>query len=153
VGGRLSERWHRRGLVDAPLRVAIPCAIGILLFLVPAMLMPTAAWSLALIGPGIFCLVLPMGTVGAALQVIFPNQVRAQVSALYLFILNLGGLTLGPLLPGVFTDYVFGNPNMLGASIALTMAIAGAIMLAIFWATMRPYRAHYEMLHRVTDRH
>jgi hypothetical protein len=70
-----------------------------MLFFVPAMLMPTAAWSLALIGPAIFCLVLPMGTVGAALTVIFPNQVRAQVSALYLFILNLGGLTLGPLLP------------------------------------------------------
>jgi MFS family permease len=146
VGGYLSERWQRRGFVDAPLRVAIPCAIGILLFLAPAMLMPTAAWSLALIGPGVFCLVLPMGTVGAALTVIFPNQVRAQVSALYLFILNLGGLTLGPLLPGVFTDYLFRDPKMLGASIALTMAIAGAIMLTIYLATMRPYRAHYQMM-------
>jgi hypothetical protein len=133
--------------------VAIPCAIGIVLFLVPAMLMPTAAWSLALIGPGLFCLVLPMGTVGAALTVIFPNQVRAQVSALYLFILNLGGLTLGPLLPGVFTDYVFRDPNMLGASIALTMAISGASMLAIFLATLRPYRAHYQMMQKFADSH
>jgi MFS family permease len=147
LGGYLSERWQRRGFTDAPLRVAIPCAIGILLFLVPAMLMPTGGWSLALIGPGVFCLVLPMGTVGAALTVIFPNQVRAQVSALYLFILNLGGLTLGPLLPGVFTDYVFRDPNMLGASIALTMAIAGAVMLTIYLATLRPYRAHYQMMH------
>jgi MFS family permease len=146
VGGFLSERWQRRGAIDAPLRVAIPCAIGILLFLVPGMLMPTAAWSLALIGPGIFCLVLPMGTVGAALTVIFPNQVRAQVSALYLFILNLGGLTLGPLLPGLFTDYLFRDQKMVGASIALTMAISGAIMLAIYLATLRPYRDHYRMM-------
>ncbi len=146
-GGYMSERWQRSGSVDAPLRVAIPCAIGILLFFVPAMLMPTAAWSLALIGPGVFCLVLPMGTVGAALTVIFPNQVRAQVSALYLFILNLGGLTLGPLLPGVFTDYLFSDPNRLGSSIALTMAIAGTIMLTIFSVTMRPYRRHYQMIH------
>jgi MFS family permease len=153
LGGYLSERWQRRGFVDAPLRVAIPCAIGIVLFLVPAMLMPTAAWSLALIGPGLFCLVLPMGTVGAALTVIFPNQVRAQVSALYLFILNLGGLTLGPLLPGVFTDYVFRDPNMLGASIALTMAISGAIMLIIYLATLRPYRAHYQMMQQSGDSH
>ena len=146
LGGYLSERWQRRGFIDAPLRMAIPCAIGIILFLAPAMLMPTAAWSLALIGLGQFFLVLPMGTVGAALQVIFPNQVRAQVSALYLFILNMGGLTLGPLLPGVFTDYVFRDPDMLGVSITLTMAIAGVIMLAIFLATMRPYRAHYRMM-------
>jgi MFS family permease len=148
LGGYLSERWQRRGFVDAPLRVAIPCAIGILLFLAPAMLMPTAAWSLALIGPGVFCLVLPMGTVGAALTVIFPNQVRAQVSALYLFILNLGGLTLGPLLPGLFTDYLFGDQKMVGASIALTMAISGAIMLAIYLGTLRPYRTHYEMMQK-----
>jgi MFS family permease len=151
VGGYLSERWQRRGSVDAPLRVAIPCAIGILLFLVPAMLMPTAAWSLALIGPGMFCLVLPMGTVGAALTVIFPNQVRAQVSALYLFILNLGGLTLGPLLPGVFTDYLFKDQKMVGASIALTMAISGAIMLTIYLVTLRPYRAHYQMMQQFGD--
>jgi MFS family permease len=148
LGGYLSERWQRRGFVDAPLRVAIPCAIGILLFLAPAMLMPTAAWSLALIGPGVFCLVLPMGTVGAALTVIFPNQVRAQVSALYLFILNLGGLTLGPLLPGLFTDYLFGDQKMVGASIALTMAISGAIMLAIYLGTLQPYRTHYEMMQK-----
>ena len=85
----------------------------------------------------------------AALQVIFPNQVRAQVTALYLFILNLGGLTLGPLLPGVFTDYLFKDPKMLGASIALTMTIAGAILLAIILATLRPYRAHYEMMQQM----
>ena len=149
MGGYLSERWQRRGFVDAPLRVAIPCAIGILVFLVPAMLMPTAAWSLALIGPGLFCLVLPMGAVGAALTVIFPNQVRAQVSALYLFILNLGGLTLGPLLPGVFTDYLFRDQKMVGASFALTMAISGAIMLSIYLATLRPYRAHYQMMQKL----
>jgi len=151
VGGYLSQRWQRRGLVDAPLRVAIPCAIGIVLFLVPAMLMPTAAWSLALIGPGLFCLVLPMGAVGAALTVIFPNQVRAQVSALYLFILNLGGLSLGPLLPGMFTDYLFKDQKMVGASIALTMAISGAIMLAIYLATLRPYRAHYQMMQKLQE--
>ena len=142
-GGTLSERWQRRGMIDAPLRVAIPSAIGTGVFLSLAMLMPTPWLSLALIGPGFFFLVLPMGTAGAALQVIFPNQVRAQVSALYLFILNLGGLTLGPLLPGLFTDYLFKDPKMVGASMALTMALAAALMLGIVLATLRPYRRHY----------
>jgi len=147
LGGWLSERWQKRGMIDAPLLVAIPCAIGILLFLVPAMLMPSAEWSLALIGPGFFFLVLPMGTAGAALQLIFPNQVRAQVSALYLFILNLGGLTLGPLMPGVFADYLFKDPKMIGAGLALTMAVSGVLMLGIILATRRPYRKHYQQMH------
>lgn len=144
IGGWLSERWQKKGMVDAALLVGIPSAIGIVLFLVPAMLMPSPAASLALIGPGFFFLVLPMGTAGAALQLIFPNQVRAQVSALYLFILNLGGLTLGPLMPGVFTDYLFKDPKMIGAALSLTMAVAGVLMLAIISVTRRPYRKHYQ---------
>ncbi len=151
LGGYLSERWQRRGMVDGPLLVAIPSAIGIVLFLVPAMLMPSAAWSLTLIGPGFFFLVLPMGTSIAALQIIFPNQVRAQVSALYLFILNLGGLTLGPMLPGVFNDYLFRNPQMVGASTALTMAMSGALMLVIISAARRPYRKDYRKMHPEED--
>jgi MFS family permease len=146
LGGWLSERWQKRGMVDAALLVGIPSAIGILLFLVPAMLMPSAEWSLALIGPGFFFLVLPMGTAGAALQLIFPNQVRAQVSALYLFILNLGGLTLGPLMPGVFADYLFQDPKMIGAGLSLTMAVASVLMLVIILATRRPYREDYRQM-------
>jgi hypothetical protein len=110
------------------------------------MLMPNAAWSLALIGPGFFFLVLPMGTAGAALQLIFPNQVRAQVSALYLFILNLGGLTLGPLMPGVFADYLFKDPKMIGAGLSLTMAVAGVLMLLVISMTREPYRRHYRQM-------
>jgi MFS family permease len=147
VGGALSERWQRRGITDAPLRVAIPSAIGAGVFLPLAMLMPAPWFSLALIGPGFFFLVLPMGTAGAALQLIFPNQVRAQVSALCLFILNLGGLSLGPLLPGVFTDYLFKDPKMVGASLALTIAISAALMLLIICMTLRPYRRHYQEMH------
>ena len=143
LGGWFSERWQKQGKIDGALLVGIPCAVGILLFLVPAMLMPTAGLSLALIGPGFFFLVLPMGTAGAALQLIFPNQVRAQVSALYLFILNLGGLSLGPLLPGVFTDYLFKDPKMIGVSLALTMAVAAILMIVVISATRRPYREHY----------
>jgi MFS family permease len=143
LGGWLSERWQKRGVLDALLLMGIPSAIGILVFLVPAMLMPNPAWSLALIGPGFFFMVLPMGTAAGALQLIFPNKVRAQVSALYLFILNLGGLTLGPLMPGVFTDYLFKDPKMIGAAVAMTMAISAILMLLILLATRRPYRTHY----------
>ena len=92
-----------------------------------------------------FFLALPMGTAVAALQLIFPNQVRGQISALYLFILNLGGLTLGPLLPGVFNDYLFHNERMIGASVAITTTGAAALMLALFWITLRPYRAHHQL--------
>jgi MFS family permease len=92
-----------------------------------------------------FFLALPMGTAVAALQLIFPNQLRGQVSALYLFILNLGGLTLGPLLPGVLNDYLFKNERMIGSSVAITIAGASVLMLILFAATLGPYRTHYRL--------
>ena len=150
-GGWLSERWQKRGMIDAPLRVAIPSAVGIIAILAPAMLMPSAALSLALTGVGYFFLVLPLGTSAAALQAIVPNQVRAQVGALFLFILNLGGLTLGPLLPGVFADYVFRDPKMIGTGLAFTLASSGALLFVIISATRRPYRDHYRQMHSQGD--
>ena len=77
------------------------------------------------------------------MQLIFPNQFRGQVSALFLFILSLGGLSLGPLLPGLLNDYVFGNEQMLGVSLSLTLVLAGLLMWAIFLLTYRPYREDY----------
>jgi MFS family permease len=146
-GGALSERWQRRGVTDGPLRVAIPSAIGMGIFLSLATLMSSPWVSLALIAPGFFFMVLPMGTAGAALQVIFPNQLRAQVSAFYLFILNLGGASLGPLLPGFFTDRLFQDPKMVGASLALTIGVSAALMLLIVLLTLAPYRRHYQEMH------
>ena len=145
AGGDLCDRWHRKGIVDGPVGVGIPSALGAGTLFALAMLSPHAAWTLAFACPAMFFLALPMGTAVAALQLIFPNQLRGQVSALYLFILNLGGLTLGPLLPGMFNDYLFKNEKMIGTSVAITIAGAAVLMLVLFAATLRPYRAHYRL--------
>jgi MFS family permease len=147
AGGRLSDYWQKHGVSEGPLRVGVVCGIGSVLLLPAAFLMDDANWALTLLAPGIFFLALPMGTSAAALQRIFPNQVRGQVSALFLFLLNLGGLSLGPLLPGLLNDRVFHNERALGLSLAITIAGASLLMLAAFRATYRAYRAHDELIH------
>jgi MFS family permease len=77
------------------------------------------------------------------LQLILPNQVRGQVSALQVFMLNLGGLILGPFLPGFFNDYLFRDARMVGWSPALTVGLASLLSAILFRATWRPYRRHY----------
>jgi len=146
VGGLLCDRWQKRGIIDAPLLVSIPSGIGILLFLPAAMLAGTPELALALAAPGLFCLALPMGAAGASLQHIVPNQLRGQVSALYLFILNIGGLPIGSYVPGYLTTIVFKNDQMLGVSVALTIAVCATLMLVLITTTRRPYRRHYEMM-------
>jgi MFS family permease len=145
AGGRLCDRWHRRGTIDGPVRVGLPSAVGAGILFALAMLSPGSGSTLAFGALAMFFLALPMGTAVAALQLIFPNQLRGQISALYLFVLNLGGLTLGPLLPGVFNDYLFHNEKMIGTSVAITTTGAALLMLGVFWATLRPYRDHYQL--------
>jgi MFS family permease len=145
-GGWLSDRWQKRGVLDARLRVALVSAAGILLFLVPSTMMTSVQWTLALFAPGIFFLALAMGTAVAALQVIFPNQSRGQVGALFLFVLNLVGLTIGPWLPGFLDDHVFHDQKMIGFSLAITVALGAGAMAILLGSTRAAYRRHYGML-------
>ena len=146
AGGRLSDHWQRRGLDEAPMRVMVLGAIGMTLLLPVGTLLTDVRWTLVFLFAGVFALALPMGISAAALQRIFPNQVRGVVSALYLFILNIGGLSLGPLLPGVFNDYLFHNGKMIGYSLAITMGGAAVLMLITLLAAYRHYRRHYHMM-------
>ena len=146
AGGRLCDYWQKQGVREGPLRVGVVCAIGTLLLLPPAFLMKQAEWGLFLMGPGIFFLSLAMGTSPAALQPIFPNQVRGQVSALFLFFLSLGGLSLGPLMPGFLNDHLFHDGRMIGSSLAITIGSAAVLMLVAFRATYRSYRTQYESM-------
>jgi len=146
VGGLLSDRWQKKGVADGPIRVALISAVGILFLLAPATIVHDQRWTLVLLAVGLFFESFPMGTSVAALQMIFPNQVRGQVAALFLFLLNLGGQTMGPYIPGWLNDYVFYNERMLGTSLSLTIATASILMFLTFFATLRPYRRHYAMM-------
>lgn len=146
VGGILSDRWQKRGVADGPIRVALISAVGIFIFLTPATVVSDVRWTLVLLAIGMFLMSLPMGTSVAALQLIFPNQVRGQVAALFLFFLNLGGLTMGPYVPGFLNDHVFHNEHMLGTSLSLTIGVASILMFLVFLATLRPYRVHHAMM-------
>ncbi len=146
VGGLWSDRWLRRGVPEAPLKVGVVAGIGTLVFFTPALVMPSPELALALLAPGFFFTALPMGITIAALQRIFPNQARAQVSALFLFFLNLGGYPLGAILPGYLNDRFFSDPARIGTAAAITIGMAAVLMIVSFGATARPYRAHYESI-------
>jgi len=143
LGGSLCDLWQRRGIPEAPLRVAVLSAAGSCAFFPLALTIGNSTWAIVLLAIATFALAMPIGSSYAAVQLIFPNQVRGQVLALFLFILSLGGLSLGPLLPGLLNDYYFHDEKRIGASLAITIATASILMLVIFLATCRTYRAHY----------
>jgi MFS family permease len=109
--GWLSDRLTRAGHVDAHLRVA---ALGFLacgIFGAAAPLMPNAWAALALIGPAMFLSCMPVPCAGTALQLILPNRARAQVTALYIMVISLVGIGIGPVVIGFMTDHLFTGPT------------------------------------------
>jgi MFS family permease len=147
VGGALSDRWMRKGVFTGPLRVVFPAAIAGLLTFPYAFMQSDPTVTLVLSAIGLFFWAWPMGTTLAAVQFIFPNQARALVSAVVLFVLNLGGNSLGPWFPGFLNDVVYKDPKAVGQSLGWMIAGASVLMFLIFALTMSSYKKDYQEMH------
>jgi MFS family permease len=146
AGGRLSDRWIRAGMNEAPLRVGLIGLLGVAVTLVPAMLSPSGGVTVALLVPAVFFLALPIGCSFASIQMIFPNEVRGTVSAIVLMVLNLLGLTLGTLLPGLLDDHLFHDEQMLASPSRLPRRWLRLPVLATL-PTIAPYRRDFGAQH------
>jgi hypothetical protein len=57
---------------------------------------------------------------------------------LFLFIMNVIGMGLGPIIVGAMSQYLFGEENIRYA-LATGAALMGTPAIFIFWKGMRPY--------------
>jgi MFS family permease len=139
TGSLMAERLARKGYDDANMRTVF---IGQLLAL-PGMilfpLMPTAPLAIALSTSYTFFLFWTNAPMNAALQIVTPNQMRGQVTALFLFVFNVIGFGLGPTVVALFTDYLFHSDRMLGRSMALATLTLGSLTAVIMWFGVKPY--------------
>jgi MFS family permease len=139
--GWLADWLYRRGHKDGLMRVCLWSAFIFIPVSVLAPIMPTPELSLLMLAP-----VTVMGAAvtacgSSALMMITPNQLRAQTSALYYFVINLLGLTLGSSAVALVTDYVFGYDDALQYSLAVVGAVAGVLALGFLMVHLRFYRA------------
>ena len=88
---------------------------------------------------GCFFMSLPQGLPAAALQVIAPNLLRAQMVALYFLIGGLIANAFGPTLYALMTDYVFEDPMMIHYSLAAVSAIVLPLSAIFGKLALRPY--------------
>lgn len=151
VGGRLSDHWQRKGIVDSAVRMGLVGLAGVGLTLAPAMLVPDAVWTVALLISAVFFIGLPIGCSYAAVQLIFPNQARGLASAIVIFAVAVIGLGFGSLLPGLLNDHLFHDELRIGASISITVALAVVIGLGTGLATLAPYRRDYQAVHALAE--
>ena len=145
-GGRLADWLAKHGRSDANMRVGLYAAIGALPFVLAFPLMDTAFWSCVLMAPTVFFLSMPFGVAPAAIQEIMPNSMRGQASALYLFVITLIGLGLGPTAVALVTDFVFADDNALRYSLLIVTGIAVSASVLLLWRGLHPYRESLQRL-------
>jgi MFS family permease len=140
TGGWTAALMQRRGRQDANIVIGLVS----LAIATPGGVFGALAGSGSLALAGIFVFLfgcaMPYGGAAAALQAITPNQMRGQVSAIYLFSLSFIGMGIGPTVVAFFTDHVFGNDAAIGQSLAATMLLSAPLAAVVLWLARRPYR-------------
>jgi len=139
AGSLLSEWLSRRGYDDAHLRVVLLSSVVLVPGSIIFPLMPNAYLALAVMAVNNFVAMLVPAPQNAALQIITPNEMRGQVTALFLFIFNVVGFGMGPTLVAVFTDFVFGDESQLRYAMVTASAIVGPLAALVIWMGLRPY--------------
>jgi len=135
-----NEHFTRRGHADTNLRIM---AIGVtiaapVMIAMPLMPSPWLALFLASLGPALLLVAAP--SLNTALQIITPNEMRGQVTAIYLFIIMAAGGSIGPTLFAFLTQKVFGDEMMLRYAILTSAVVIFPLAAANYWIGLKSYR-------------
>ncbi|MFI5455766.1 MAG: spinster family MFS transporter [Isosphaerales bacterium] len=154
TGGKMADWLRRRGHPDGNVRVALLAAAAGLPFVVLFPLAPTGHWAATLLAPVVFFMSAPFGVAPAAIQQMMPNTMRASATALYLFVINLVGMGLGPTVVAILTDDVFRDKKAVHLSLLVVGAFAFASASVLLWFGVKSYRASLDYMKRwrETDR-
>ncbi|WP_404710554.1 MFS transporter [Sphingomonas sp. MMS24-J13] len=143
LGNWLAEHYWKRGRHDANVRVVVITTAISVPFGIAFPLMPNPILA-------VICMLVSQATSiaaaapeNAAVQSVTPNRLRGQVTFLFLFLMNVVGMGLGPYLVAAITQYGFGEAG-LRYSLALVAVIGGVPALISFRIGQKPYAAVIE---------
>jgi MFS family permease len=132
---------------DSPLRVtAIVFALSTP-FAIATPLMPTGELAMICGSMSAFFGLAAAVPQNTAVQTITPNEMRGQVTAVYLFMFTAVG-AFGSVVVGYTTKYIIGNEAELWKSMALVAAVLMPIAAFAIWRGAKPYGEEIERMER-----
>jgi len=140
VSGRICDYLNRKGHTDAPIWVCCGVAVAVVATSALPAFMPSATLGLVMmcIAGFPFHGYVAMGPM--AVNQVTPNQMRAQVSSVYLFTVNLIGIGLGPQIPPLISDYILRDPTQLRWGLLIVVVFAGTVAAILLWHVRARFR-------------
>jgi len=145
-GGLYTDFLSRRGDLAAPMKAGLVGTAILTPIAIAAPLVKDATISLWLFAPLLFFVSFPFGPAASALQMVSPSRMRAQISAVYLFVVNLTGIGFGGTATALVTDYVYGDPMKLHYAMASIAAFGGLLAIGLLAFSIQPFRTLHTQL-------
>ncbi|MDX1580785.1 MAG: MFS transporter, partial [Alphaproteobacteria bacterium] len=143
VWAAIQARWfERRGMRDGNIVAAMLGGFLSIPVVLAIQVMPNATWAFVLYAPAMFFVNSPFGLAYGALPVITPPQMRAQIAAVYMFVVSLGML-LGPTVAGVFNEQIFPGPDGVRYSLMTVTSLFGLTGVGLLWIGRKFYAASH----------
>jgi MFS family permease len=139
--GKMVSWLMNRGYRDAYMRVALLSCPGFFVAgsLYPLVSNPTAVIALLYVATFFICM--PVCLIPAAILEAVPNAMRGQATAMYLLVVNLIGLALGPTAIALVTDRGFGYDAAVRYSLLIVPGTACILAAILFLIGLRSYNA------------
>lgn len=140
VSGFLADHLTARGKLVGSILISLVATSVLIVTGVALAFAPSAEVALVAVAVTTFFLGMPVALAPPILQAITPNQLRGQVTSIYLLLINLIGLGMGPFLVAFFTDFIFYDEQKVGLSLGLVSALAALLSAVCLARAIGPYR-------------
>lgn len=147
--GWLNDWFIQKGRKDAPMITGVIGIVGLIIPMI-AFTQVSELWlSVTLLVPAMFFASFPMPISTTAMQMLAPNQIRAQISAVFLLISNLVAVGIGTTLVALVTDKIFGNSLMVGTSLTIVGTFSCILAFILLKKGCKAFSASMQQEHPV----
>ncbi len=145
VVGGIFVSWMNRRWKDGNIRACAIIFSCTTTFAILTPLMPYAELALGCMAATAMFGLAGAPAQNAAIQRIAPNEMRGQVTALYLFMFTFFG-AMGSFVIGTVSDLVIGDPQKLWQALLVVAAVFMPTATFFMWRAIKPYGAEVERL-------
>ena len=119
VKGAIVDWLYARGIKDAHLRFYSWIILATFPITAFTFYMPTPLLFMIVFGVGQVVTISYLIYVSATIQLVMPNELRGRTTAIFLTVSSLLGVGVGPAIVGAMNDFLFMDPQQIGASLTI----------------------------------